>query len=49
MNKIPKKIYFVVEGEAYASNSTGRYLYFKLPDGSYFGETHVLIGKPATF
>lgn len=49
IDEIPQKIFFVVDGEAYASNSTGRYIYYKLPDGSYFGETHVLIGKPMTY
>jgi hypothetical protein len=48
-DKIPDKIFFFVSGEAYASNSTGRYIYFKLPDGSFFGEAYAIIGKPLKY
>lgn len=47
--QIPDKIFFFTEGMAYASNATGRYIYFKLPDGSYFGETHALTGIPLSY
>ena len=30
--KIPERIFFFVAGEAYASNTTGRFIYFTLPD-----------------
>lgn len=46
---VPERIFFIVGGEAYASNSTGRYTYFKLPEGSYFGDTHVLTGVPLSY
>ena len=36
-------------GEAYATNSTGRFVYFKCPEGSYFGETHILSGIPMSY
>lgn len=48
-NQIPDKILFFTQGMAYASNATGRYIYFKLPEGSYFGETHVLTGIPLSY
>ncbi|CAI2363314.1 unnamed protein product [Moneuplotes crassus] len=48
-NKIPEKVYFFTEGMAYASNATGRYIYFKLPEGSFFGETHVLSATPCSY
>ena len=41
---IPDKVYFIVSGEAYASNNTGRFIYFKLLKGSYFGVSHLLAG-----
>jgi len=41
---IPEKVYFIIQGEAYASNKSGRYIYFKLPKGSYFGVSHLLAG-----
>ena len=47
--KIPNKIYFITSGEAYAGNSTGRYVYFKLPDGAYFGDSHILAGLPLSY
>lgn len=47
--QIPTKIYFFVAGEAYASNQTGRYQYFRLPDGSYIGEAHMLAGIPISY
>ncbi|CAI2369324.1 unnamed protein product [Moneuplotes crassus] len=47
--EIPERIFFIVGGEAYASNTTGRYNYFQLPEGAYFGETHILIGLPLSY
>ncbi|CAI2371990.1 unnamed protein product [Moneuplotes crassus] len=47
--EMPDRIFFFVGGEAYASNSTGRYNYFQLPEGAYFGDTHVLIGLPMSY
>ena len=38
--KIPERIFFFVSGEAYASNTTGRFTYFTLTEDSYFGEAH---------
>ena len=48
-NKIPDKIFFITSGEAYAGNIKGRYVYFRLPDGSYFGDSHVLAGLPLSY
>lgn len=47
--EIPQKVYFIIQGEAYASNSTGRYIYFKLPKGSYFGSSHLLAGVACSY
>ena len=47
--KIPFAVFFVTKGEAYASNSTGKYIYFKFPAKSVFGETHVLSGIPYSY
>jgi hypothetical protein len=47
--KVPERLFFIVGGEAYASNTTGCYSYFILPAGAYFGETHVLSGLPLSY
>ena len=46
---IPDKVFFIVSGEAYASNNTGRYIYFKLLKGSYFGVSHLLAGIACSY
>lgn len=46
---IPKKVYFIARGEAYASNSSGRFIYFKLPIGAYFGASHLLAGVACSY
>ena len=48
-NKIPNKIIFVHHGEVYGSNATGRYIYFRLIGGAYFGEGYVLSQIPSTY
>lgn len=47
--KIPNKVFFIVAGEAYATNSTGRYQYFRLPNGAYIGEAHLVLGIPIQY
>ncbi len=43
-DEIPDGIYFIVKGEAYASNASGKFKYFTFPEKSFFGETHLLTG-----
>ncbi|CAI2372725.1 unnamed protein product [Moneuplotes crassus] len=47
--KIPTKLIFVKEGVVYGGNSTGRYVYFRLKKGSYFGEGYILNQKPSSY
>ena len=47
--KVPFAVFFVTKGEAYASNSTGKYIYFKFPAKSVFGDTHVMSGIPYSY
>lgn len=46
---VPDGLYFIAKGEAYASNSKGTFVYFRLPAGSYFGDTHLLFGIPLSY
>jgi hypothetical protein len=45
---VPDKVFFIL-GDAYASNSSGRFIYFKLPKGSYFGVSHLLTGTESSY
>ena len=46
---VPRYVHFIVRGRAVVSNSTGNYPYFKLPEGSWFGESYLLFGLPSSY
>ena len=47
--KVPFAVFFILKGEAYAGNSSGRYLYFKFSEKSVVGETHLITGTPFSY
>ena len=42
----PIAVFFITKGEVYASNSTGKYCYFKFKEKTQFGETHLITNSP---
>jgi hypothetical protein len=47
--RIPFAVFFIIEGEVYASNTTGKYIYFKFNENSVIGETHLISGIPYSY
>ena len=47
--KVPFAVFFIVKGEVYAGNTTGKYMYFKFSQNSVMGETHLISGLPYSY
>lgn len=46
---VPHAVFFILKGEVYGSNATGRYCYFKFKEKMQFGETHVIDDLPLEY
>ncbi|CAI2372657.1 unnamed protein product [Moneuplotes crassus] len=46
---VPNGVYFILKGQVFGSNNTGRYCYFKLREKSQFGETHLIDNIPLEY
>lgn len=42
---IPHSVVFILKGDIYYGNRDGKYQFFTLSSGSFFGEEYILFGE----
>lgn len=47
--EMPKYVYFLLKGEVFFTNESGTFHYFKLSNGSYFGDVNILLNYKSSY